>query len=560
MAESEKPSVSWFNRLGMAILGISYIISLFHMYNVEIDEQTDNKDIIRIAHWQLESGIRDGMDVMAREFEAIYQKETGREVKVIQIPISEKAYRQYVSTQCMGGTAPDLIEMGSMDSSQVSKFFVPLTETIYQPNPYNRGTDLEHQPWKNTFFDGLSSSFDELALEYYSVGLSTFTVRLFYNKDLFMRALGHDRPPANLAELKENCEKLEAWAEAEGKVNFSAIAASGFQVNIFRKRLENSVGLEQGLRYDRDFDGMFSDMERMIAYCNGSYDFDNPVSRAGSELVRETTQYFSKGFMQAGRMESGFKFGQQDAAFITSGSFDAYSFIQQADFEIGICDFPIPARTDPKVGHLTKGGITESDNETGFSFGLTRFSKNPKAAIQFLQFLTSRKNNERFNKIIKWMPVINGAEVHKTVAAFKPASEGFWSYDSISLGPRSKMIEDQHRWEYLEHNTDFDTMIDSIEKNISAAIATDYERYQQLLQENISTQGARASGYLASIIFAPEGSEPSVIEKSEEKLGYLWESRMPRFHDASDLTIQWNQLLIDKKPRALNVNAKIFSK
>ena len=65
--------------------------------------------VIRLGHWQLEASVREGIDEMARE----YQK-THPNVVVVQDAIPEGTYGQWVSTQLMGGTAPDIMQVGAM--------------------------------------------------------------------------------------------------------------------------------------------------------------------------------------------------------------------------------------------------------------------------------------------------------------------------------------------------------------------------------------------------------------------------------------------------------------
>ncbi len=563
MAESDtKKTRSWFNLLGLSILAFSYAMAVYHMYQVRVEEFSDEVATIRIVHWQLESGVRDAVDAMARKFEKDYFKETGKRVKIIQIPIGERAYRQYVTTQCVGGTAPDLIEMGmGMNSSQVAKFFIPLTNILFKPNPYNKGTDLEKIAWKNTFFDGLSGSFDRLALEYYGVGLSCFTVRLFYNKRIVKEAVGSDAPPKDFREFIRICKKLNEWAREHDHKSFVPIAAAFYQANLFRWRFENTVLLDFCLQHDRDFDGVMFGLEPLLGYAGGDYDYSDPAIKAGQGIIYEMTNYFPPGFMQVDRMEAGFRFSQQNAAFITSGSWDAYSYIQQADFPIGICDFPLPTRSDPEVGHLVKGKITESGIKTGFRFGLTRFSKHPEVAIRFLQYLTTRKRNEEFNRIIKWLPVINGAKPHPVIKAFSPIKDGFWTCSPVGRpvgnASRGKMIYEQYLREYMEHRCTFEKYVENVDKNIPDGLASDYERTMQFLHEDINSLGTKGSGFMAQYVFNPD---PAARKVAADKLAYVWEARVQRYADETRWPLRWKKLLTEKKPRALKIDEKILNK
>ena len=65
--------------------------------------------VIRLGHWQLEASVSEGINEMAKE----YQK-THPNVVIIQDAIPEGTYGQWVSTQLMGGTAPDIMQVGAM--------------------------------------------------------------------------------------------------------------------------------------------------------------------------------------------------------------------------------------------------------------------------------------------------------------------------------------------------------------------------------------------------------------------------------------------------------------
>ncbi|HQQ60090.1 MAG TPA: carbohydrate ABC transporter substrate-binding protein, partial [Kiritimatiellia bacterium] len=97
--------------------------------------------VIRLGHWQLEASVREGIDEMARE----YQK-THPNVIVIQDAIPENTYGQWVSTQLMGGTAPDILQVGAMLPPNIwlsyyNRYLTPLSRHVNAPNPHNAGTD-----------------------------------------------------------------------------------------------------------------------------------------------------------------------------------------------------------------------------------------------------------------------------------------------------------------------------------------------------------------------------------------------------------------------------------
>src|SRR5205085_9158735 len=75
-----------------------------------------------------------------------------------------------------------------------------------------RGTPLEHVPWRLTFIDGGKnrSTYIDQYRNYYAVGLSTHSMRIFYNKDLLREITGQDEPPQDFRSWLELGKKVRA--------------------------------------------------------------------------------------------------------------------------------------------------------------------------------------------------------------------------------------------------------------------------------------------------------------------------------------------------------------
>jgi ABC-type glycerol-3-phosphate transport system substrate-binding protein len=190
------------------------------------------------------------------------------------------------------------------------------------------------------------------------VGLSQFSVRIFYNKDLFKKILGTDTPPKDLSQFFNYCQRIQDYVEKENKEierynkrteknmpwwqflpfvpsqqkelrTLVPIASSKYQVKIFKGRYLSMLTADLALELDQDMDGNLVGEEKIRALVLGELAFDNEKIKAASELLRDMAKYFTPGFMSGDRMESGFAFVQSRAAMITSGSWDAKSFIKQ---------------------------------------------------------------------------------------------------------------------------------------------------------------------------------------------------------------------------------------
>lgn len=553
----------WMNLVGVCILVFCYGAAVWHTFSTRRQEKTGDQIVLRLAHWQLEAGIRDGLERMFRKFEDRYYQDTGRRVKIVQNGISERVYPQYVQTQCIGRTAPDLVEIGKYDSAYTTRFFLPLTVDVQKPNPYNAGTPLDGVAWADTFLDGMVSSLEPSNLEYYGAGLSTFTVRIFYNKRLMKEVLGTDEPPKTYREFLQVCETFRQWARKTGRADFVPIAAANYQVGLFRGQYTDAAALEWGLRHDRTYSGRFNGFwERLLTYADGEYDFRDPALRAGHEMLARLTAYFPPGFMSQDRMESGFRFTQGNAVFITSGSWDAMSYFVQADFPIGIMDFPLPGRDDPEFGRFVCGRAFES-GEAGFRIGITKFTKHPDVALALLQFLTTPENNEELNRSFKWIPMVKGARPHPGIAAFMPNTRGFWGISPFSLwaSDRCSLIYEQASWGFVEHKTTYDQFVGEYEANLPDALAVDLARTVMSSRDQIRQAGTGFSWNLGGRLFAGT-LEPTPVradslrEKAEMRTKYLWESQIGPLSTSCWLA-RWNEAVAKRQPRALKIQGRL---
>ena len=89
--------------------------------------------------------------------------------------------------------------------SYLRRYFTPLSREVNLPNPYNKGTDLEKVPLRQTSLNGMRSAYVELLQEYMMVSLSQFTRRVFYNKDLFRKLTGKDAPTNEYRQFLADC-------------------------------------------------------------------------------------------------------------------------------------------------------------------------------------------------------------------------------------------------------------------------------------------------------------------------------------------------------------------
>ncbi len=547
------------NYVAVVVLVVSFSVSLWRVYTVQEVELSDDVDTIRVVHWQLEAGFREAFDDIARRFEQVYFEETGRPVRVVQNAISERVYKQYVQTQGIGHTLPDLVQLGREEAGSVPRFFISNTEDVQKPNPYNKGTDLEDVPWMDTYMDGMVGSVDQTDLEYYGASSSTYSIRMFYNRELLREAFGIDEPPNDYRAFLDLCRRFGEWAEREGRTDLTPVAASSYQASVFRTMRAATI-FDLMLENDRDFDGYFgANDEVLLAYAAGDFDFYDERIRADQMTVANLTAHFSPGFMAMDRMEAQFRFTQGKALFCASGSWDAMSFNSQVDFPMGICDFPYPDRSDPEFGQHVRGRVSEADAPAVFRLAVSKFSEHPDVALRFLQFLTSRENNQRFNQLSRWPPVIRGAEPHPLMRPFVRKPEGFWTgevHRVVGNGPATAAFN-QANWELVEHKIDYDGFAQMMEREMPRALAQEFERLLNGEWEERLAQEMSLSHQLAGFTFGQtwgQGAPPP--ERVQSKMIYLWEMRMRRYRNSYRL-LEWEKLLERGAPKAEEIQQHI---
>ena len=436
--EKKRPWWLSMNTVGGLLLLCVFGLSLYRVMHVH--EQIFNPDekLIRISHWQLELGYRDAMDDVIKEYEKL-QAAKGHKVKVVQMPVTERVYGQWLNTCLISGQAPDICLLGMsnlVDNEQyVSRYFVPLTQIISKPNPYNQGTELANVPWRETFFDGMRGTYNTKLQDYFSVPTSMYNVRLFYNKRMFREATGSDQPPQTFGQLMDICAKIRILALKKQEL-IIPIAGSSYSVGMFQDKYQTAflAGLEKDL--DLNLDGWVSQQEVYIGFCNGKLSMDMPQVKALHGLMRRLCQEFGKGFSGKDRQTAAFEFVQQRAAMICTGSWDARSIFEpakEAGFDVGIFDFPLPAKGE-EFGDYVVGKATEASAGSAGAFGLYRYGRNFDQALDFLHFLTSKRINQMHMAKADWIPVVLGTQPTGRIAAFASDPIGFSARFDLAYG------------------------------------------------------------------------------------------------------------------------------
>jgi ABC-type glycerol-3-phosphate transport system substrate-binding protein len=458
------------------VIGLVFLWAVVSMGMRRRESAAADAVTIRIAHWQLEAGAREGLAEAAAEYEKLHPH-----VRIIQEAIPESTYGQWMSTQLMGGTAPDIVQAGMVEANLMTAFFtrylLPLSSYVTRPNPYNGGTDLEKTPLLLTFKDGMRRSFIDEVQEFMTIPLALVSLRLFYNKSLLKRLTGSDEVPTDYRAFLRVCEEIRAEKQPDGQP-YVAIAGSRYHF----VRWEDSMmkPLTYGALRDIDFnrDGRFSKEEMFMGFASGKIGFSNPAYRASFEMVEEIAKEFPSGWTGLGRDEAIFNFAQQKAVFTSGGIYEAGGIQEQASgrFELGVVDFPVPARSDPEYGSIIQGPRYEQPDGS-MPMAVTRTSRHPDVAVDFLLFLTSRHQNEKFNKRLKWIPIILGAEIDPFLRIFEPNLDGVFPAFDPTIGAESVIKWSQLYSLYQIHQMSYEDLADQFTRFYTTTGREDFREF-----------------------------------------------------------------------------------
>jgi raffinose/stachyose/melibiose transport system substrate-binding protein len=449
----------WFgiinpNWIALVFLSIAFGVSLIKVMAVAWTRHKEEsvKKVIHIAHWQLEPGFRDAMQHAIQQYEKLHPT-----VKIEQMPMSSRVYGQWLNTRLVQGDAPDLAKVGmfssmAKDPAYVGRYFQPVGDLVNDPNPYNKGTDLEFVPWKDTFIDGMQQVYKPELADYYGIPTAAGTIRFFYNKGLFRKVFGSDAPPRTLGEM------MRMSREIEQKLGVRAISGSNWSAQSFIWKYQGAFTAGYEDQLDVDLSGEVTPFEAYNAYRQKRVGFDSPEMRSLYDMFFEVTRYFPPSFNAMDPDAAKRQFINQRSAMISLGAWDAAGLLHAADFEIGVFDFP-PLIKGEKWAEFYFGRPNEAKNGAGSEYGVYRFGKNKDVALDFLKFLTSKKVNEEFNRTTKWLPVIVGAKPAEEIKEFMPDPTGVGSTVNLYLpgNPDSKITGQQ--WRFLNEEINYDQFV-----------------------------------------------------------------------------------------------------
>lgn len=184
---------------------------------------------------------------------------------------------------------------------------------------------------------------------------------------------------------------------------------------------------------------------------------------------------------------------------------DAAVYFNNADFEVGVFDYPLPAPDDPGFADVEKKPLAEA-SVPSIHFCLSRMSQYPETALDFMMFCTSQARNESFNKDVGWYPAIRGAEPRPELAAFEPRAQGASGrVPPLTVGPDVQLWFDQQFVRYLEGDLPLDEMLEGLEEEWLTKGVNDYVRRDRLFQRVLIQLERNVANAKSKILFEEAG-------------------------------------------------------
>ncbi len=404
----------------IVLLG-AFTWSAWQVFSHRRAEAAPGKVTIRVGHWLLHAGMREAFDAAAADYMRLHP-----DVSVEQLPVPIRAWPSWLRTQLVGGTAPDITGLLSANEELTTRYFLPLSDRIAAPNPYNAGTPLEGIPWVDTFVDGLAAMRINTPTsgDIHSVNLQVNTLRLYYNKRLLREVTGSDAPPADYATLRALEGQVARYNEKTGS-RLAPISSCGpYSQFLFERLLPSQTQkLAIELSPSRNLQVPLVELARLGA--NGELSFTKtPEFGASLRLLRDVSALMTIGYESRQRDDALFDFLQEKAVMIYAGSWDYGVFVRDGDFPVGVTRLPLPSSDDPVYGRFVLGAPSEANGSPEATLGIVRSSKHPEVALDFLHFLTSHATARKFSDMSLRMSAIAEVPPPASAPELAPQLEG----------------------------------------------------------------------------------------------------------------------------------------
>ncbi|MEI7639879.1 MAG: hypothetical protein WCJ37_21365, partial [Syntrophus sp. (in: bacteria)] len=243
--------------------------------------------------------------------------------------------------------------------------------------------------------------------------------------------------------------------------------------------------------------------------------------KALMELMKKSSDYWGKGANAIGSDIAPYLFIQGKGACYNCGSWVGRQMVQSCKFKLGDFPFPLIGKDDPIAGKFYCGPWGENMITPGMSLAVAD-TPNKDLAIDFLQFLTTRKNNGIFNAGPCWLPGVMGAEIPPEMTGFKPLIRGASTWPvflSAAVGVEFRRILQNYTggaYGYSEFIRELESIyVEYAPKDYDRSTAQSFQRLSKLeeIRDGIDA-GRQEAGALK------KEPPPELIQKLQELYEY----------------------------------------
>jgi raffinose/stachyose/melibiose transport system substrate-binding protein len=489
----------------LVIFVLAYALAAVFVLRRTVREAVSDRIVLRVSQWQLEGGVRQAFEAMARRYEQLNPR-----VRVVTISIPDTLYQQWAKTQLVGENGPDVVEYGT-DFHDVPRFFAPITDEVMKPNPYNRGTPLEQVPWRDTFLDAMANpdGFNTQLNQYYAPTLTQHSMRLIYNRPMLRAITGAEEPPRNYREFVALCDRVRAYAR-EHKLLLAPLANSKDTVIGVAGYVFDAAASGLAARLDRRRTLVLASTDLGIGYLRGEWNFHAPEARIGFELLENLGANSMPGFLQLTRDAPLTDFVRQRALMIIAPSWEASSLKEICNFELGAFRYPVPLQDDPVYGRHMLGPYSDGKMITMMAMYINRTSRHRREALDFLHFITSVEGNQIFTDVSTWLPAISGVKASDYSRQFLPFYEGYsWGVGFMNLSGVDTTTYIRNRYYLLWGPTgSAQAYADALDRDLPPRVRTDFTREVSTQLRNLIREDSAAAA--ARLLAGPEAAGTAV--------------------------------------------------
>lgn len=397
-----------------------------------------------------------------------YNQSSGNTVNFEGIP--EADYRTWLTTQFTAGTGPDVYTSILHDAtSDYNKGWTMNFNELYEAeSKYDAG-----QPWKDTLPESiLERMYISPEKEVPGYPTSTSVVRIFCNASLF-EAAGVD-VPTTWAEFMDACTKLQ---EA-GNVPFAFPNATIADLSWLWFNNSVSSQVNGGLLEKMDVSGNgYVELNEMCkAMEEGVWDFNVPELKAGYELMKEFSQYWSSDYNSLDRTAAVEMFLRGDAAMLQALSGDLRMIDEMAEFDYVV--IPVPVITTETTEYAQNQSVVLGGQPNIiYSINATLEGAELDAAIDFVQWMSSPDIQARYAETIYRIPLATSVELPEKLEGFIITEDQLRLNYYAGINEQIRNYFHRAGQQYLEGSISVDEMCEILNQSYTEVLA-------QLAQEN----------------------------------------------------------------------------